>query len=451
VTGVPHDAESERQLLGALLLRPDLMLQVEPVIKKKDLYLESHRLIYDAVSELYHQRNEDLDALQVIQFLADRSLIEQAGGSAYVLKLVEDVMAPGSALIQARRLRSISVRRDLMLLAEQIASDAAHPQEDEAEFLKGVEDKVLSITNANLSHGLLQAREFHDEFIEHIKHLAAARGGLTGTATHFTEFDQLTSGLKGGQLLILAARPSQGKTTLAMNIAANIALKEQKPVVVFSLEMSRIELMMRLVCAEARFSQSDLQRGHVGARMDYLVANIENLFRSPLYIDDSGVVDIWDCRARTRKLALELAQKGQSIGLIIVDYLQLMSDPQSRSQGRQHEVATISRNLKQLARMVDAPVIAVSQMNRSVEQRRGESARPMLSDLRESGAIEQDADIVMFIHHDKFDPDDSSPEALEKRGTAEIIIAKHRNGPTDSFRLAYSPQINRFDNRPGTE
>ena len=442
---VPMDLEAERQVIGSLLLRADLFTQVSSVIEKDDFSREDHRRIYDAVYALYHEGTGEIEPVRVIHYLRDRDLLREAGGDAYILKLAESVMAPASAVMYARRVRSHALRRYLVDAAREIQQDANRPYEDEAQFLKQVEDRILQITNRSTSQGVVRVGDIKDEFVSYVQHLVSARGGHTGLETHFTGFDNLTAGLKGGELIIMAARPGMGKTTLAMNIASNVAVRGKKNVLVFSLEMSRLELMLRLVCAESQFSHSDLKRGNIpgGKEKDILFA-IEQICSSPLHIDDSGTLDIWDCIIRARKLKLELEHRGESLGLVIVDYLQLLSDPESRKMGRQQEVASISRSLKQLSKTVNAPVLALSQMNRSVEQRRGD-ARPQLSDLRESGAIEQDADIVMFIHRDMFS-DDESPEALENRGTAEIIIAKHRNGPVDSFRLAFRPEYNRFDN-----
>ena len=286
----------------------------------------------------------------------------------------------------------------------------------------------------------------------YLQHLLEARGQLTGSATHFTEFDNLTSGLKGGELIILAARPGMGKTTFALNIAANMSQFNKQHVVVYSLEMSNMELMMRLLCADLQFNHSDLKRGNLGGKENAkrILEGIERVCGWPLDIDDSGDLDVWELVTRTRKLKVELDQRGESLGLVVVDYLQLVSDVEARKLGRQHEVAMISRTLKQMAKMLNVPVLALSQMNRSVEQRRGDSARPQLSDLRESGAIEQDADIVMFIHQ-QAQGEAESLDDLENKGTVEVILAKHRAGPVGSFRLAFRPEINRFDNRIASE
>lgn len=440
----------ERQVLGALMLRSDLVVPVTSVLQKSDFYLESHRHLFDAIASLSLSGNTP-DPLQVIQYLKDRDLLQSVLPPEEILSLVENVISAGNAPQLSRRLKNLAVRRELILTVQDISTEAYRPHEDENQFLKSVADKVLKITNQTAADGPVLVRDVKNDFVDYIEQLYKAKGGLSGLATGFLEFDNLTSGLKGGELIVLAARPGMGKTTLAMNMAANIAIKQQKHVLLYSLEMGRLELLLRMLCAEAQMNLADMKKGLVPReKVQQILSTIDKVTSAPLSLEDSGTVDIWDIITLTRKLAVDLDTKGESLGLVIIDYLQLVADPEARSQGRQNEVASVSRSLKQLARMVDVPVIAVSQMNRSVEQRKGDSARPQLSDLRESGAIEQDADMVMFIHREQLKDEDAlSPEQLENRGTAEIIIAKHRNGPVGSFRLAYRPEINRFDNRPG--
>jgi replicative DNA helicase len=447
ISRLPYDLEAERQVLGALMVRPDLILTIAGIVGKDDFYLDGHRNIFEAIQEVGNRSAGDLDAVQIVQFLSDRSLLEKSGGGPYVMQLAQDVMAPGGVSLHARRLKNFALRRSLMNAANSILEDASRPAEDENSFLRSVEDRILRITNSTFSQGIVPVSELKKDFGAYLKNLIEAKGGLTGSATHFTEFDRLTAGLKGGELIILAARPGVGKTTFALNIAANMAQFNRHNVLLYSLEMSRMELIMRLLCSEAQFSNGNLKRGNIhGPDAKRILETIERVCAWPLSIDDSGDLDVWELVTRARKFKVELDQKGEGLGLIIVDYLQLVSDTEARKHGRQHEVATISRTLKQLAKMLNVPVIALSQMNRSVEQRRGDSARPQLSDLRESGAIEQDADIVMFIHQSD-SGEAENMEELENRGTVEVIIAKHRNGPVDSFRLAFRPEINRFDNR----
>ncbi len=450
----PHDIEAERQLLGALLVRSTLIPGIESQLHSEDIYLESHRLLYKTILEQNREGVLDLDSVQVIQRLSDLSHLEEAGGSHYIMSLAQKVLAPSNAAHHAQRIKNLAMRRKLMEAANNIIKNASMPVEDEDAFLHQVEDSILSITNQSLQSGIQSTKSLQEDFQEHITGLLEARGELRGVLTHYKELDRITSGLKEGTLLVIAARPGEGKTTLALNIAANIALMDQKPVLLYSLEMSQMELMMRLLCSRSQINHEELKRGHVNSRrISDLNKSVDDICRAPIYIDDSGDLTIWECMARTRKFKIDLQQQGKKLGLVIVDYLQLMSDPAARSHGRQHEVATISRCLKQLARIVDAPIIAVSQMNRSVEQRK---SRPLLSDLRESGAIEQDADIVMFIHddtkgereQDADEFDDGAMSREEKEGSMEMIIAKHRSGPVGDFRLIFRKAINQFADFP---
>ena len=447
----PHDVETERQFLGALLVRSKLIPEVDSQFKGDDLYLESHRLIYNTILEQNRQGVGDIDAVQVSQRLSDLSRLNESGGTDYILRLAQDVMAPGNVLHHCQRLKSLSMRRRLMEAANSILNESTQPVEDENIFLRRVEDSILRITNESSPLRALSTAELKRDFQKHVKSLLENKGELNGLVTYFRDFDNLTSGLKEGELIVIAARPGLGKTTFALNIASNVALQGQEAVLFYSLEMSQIELMMRLLCAKSALEHDRLKRGQVPVeRQNALHESIDTICKAPIYIDDSGDLTIWDCMARTRKFKVDLEQQGKKLGLVVVDYLQLMSDPEARRMGRQHEVATISRSLKQLARIVQAPIIAVSQMNRSVEQRRGEAARPQLSDLRESGAIEQDADIVMFIHHDQHEDSDevdevpSVEEEAAKKGTVEMIIAKHRNGPVGNFRLIFAQHMNFF-------
>ena len=448
----PYELETERQLLGALLVRNNIVPEIDSQIKSEDFYFESHRLIYNILISESRIGNFEIEPVQISQRLSDLNQIEEAGGANYILGLAQDVIAPGNALRYANRLKNLSMRRKLMEASNKIITEASEPVENEIEFLRNVENQILSITNQSFGTGIISTSQLKTEFEEHLQGLLDAKGNITGIQTYFRDFDRLSSGLKSGELIILAARPGLGKTTFAMNVAANVAILDKQPVLVFSLEMSKIELMMRLVCAKSLIPHDQLKRGQVTKnREGDLKLALDEICQSPLYIDDSGDLSIWECLARTRKFKIDLEQQGKKLGLVVIDYLQLMSDPESRRMGRQQEVATISRSLKQLARMVQVPVIAVSQMNRSVEQRRGEAGRPQLSDLRESGAIEQDADIVMFIHHDYKEPQIEGDgfieeEDLSKKGTVEMIIAKHRNGPVGNFRLIFRPHCNQFDN-----
>ena len=447
----PHDVETERQLIGALMVRSQIIPDIDSQMKSEDLYLESHRLIYNTIIEQNRSGMLDIDAIQVSQRLSDLKNLERSGGTSYVMSLAQNVIAPGNAIKHCQRIKTLSVRRNLIRVANEIVEESSQAIENESSFLRKVEDKILQITNESFSSEILSTAELKLEFQSHIRSLLEAKGKISGLKTGFRDFDKMTAGLKKGELIVVAARPGLGKTTFALNLASNIATEADESILLYSLEMSQIEIMMRLVCSRVQIPHDHLKRGQVNAsRKNDLDIAIDEICRSQIYIDDTGDLSIWECMARTRKFKLDMEQQGKKLSLVIVDYLQLMSDPGARKLGRQHEVATISRCLKQLARIVEVPLIAVSQMNRLVEQRRGRDKRPQLSDLRESGAIEQDADIVMFIHHDQQEDSDEqgavqTEDDLANMGTVEVIVAKHRNGPVGNFRLSFRPHINRFD------
>ncbi|MCS7205005.1 MAG: replicative DNA helicase [Leptospiraceae bacterium] len=445
---LPKDIEAEIQVLGGIMIRPDIFFQISHIIKSEDFFLRSHQIIFKSLEHLIRESDSttEIEPIRFIQYLEDHNKLEEVGGAEYIFSITDKTTSPTNAIHHAIRIHNFSVRRKLIQKLYELANKAFEPHENEASFIKTVEEELLKITGESIVSSIQPIESFKEEFLQYIGKLFEAKGGLTGQPTRFHELDRMTSGIRGGELILLAARPGMGKSTFALNISMNIAMYYQKPVIIFSLEMSRMELILRMLSAEAQINHSDLKRGHIPRhKYDAIKEAIARIFSSPIYIDDTGVLDIWDCIARTRKLEIELRRQGKEPGIVIIDYLQLLSDPETKKFGRQVEVASISRSLKLLAKKTNLPILALSQMNRSVEQRRGENARPQLSDLRESGALEQDADIVMFIHREtQFDQNDA--EDPENFGRAEIIIAKHRNGPLGSFKLAYRPEMFRFDN-----
>lgn len=443
---LPYDLEAEMQVLGSIMIRPDLIFAISNILKSEDFFLNSHQIVFESLENLIKESDHttEIDSIRLIQYLEDHGNLEKVGGAEAIFRISERVLSPSNTMHHAIRIHNLSTRRKLILKLRELEEKAKEPQESESSFLKYAEEEILKITGETITTGIIPIQNLKEEFVDYIAKLLEAKGGLTGQPTRFNELDRLTSGIRGGELILLAARPGMGKSTLALNISMNISMYYQKPVIIYSLEMSRLELLIRMVSADAQINLSDLKKGHIPHNKQETVReSIGRIFSSPIYIDDSGNLDIWECIARTRKLEIELRRQGKEVGLVVIDYLQLISDPESRKFGRQVEVASISRSLKLLAKKTNLPILALSQMNRSVEQRR--DSKPQLSDLRESGALEQDADIVMFIHRE-FYSDPESPEAIENRGKAEIIIAKHRNGPLGSFKLAYRPEMFRFDN-----
>ncbi|MDF3819238.1 replicative DNA helicase [Leptospira sp. 96542] len=440
-----QEIESEKNLIGYLLMR-GVAGKEDLGLKPEDFYLESHRRIYEAMDDLV-QEGVALDIVTVTNQMREKRLFkDESRDLEYITSLYKDSVPYQPLDYYVKRVKRISDRRKYVeTLNEAIDKVKTEPGENDTVF-SVIEQSLMDISRQERTKGLRIVREDSNLLIDYIKTVVAnsqlGGGGINGLKTHFTGLDQATTGLKSHELMILAARPGNGKTTFALNIAANAALKEKKAVVIFSLEMSRLELLLKLISADARIDSYALKAGTLTpAQMSQLKDSIGTITSSKIYIDDSGYLTIQEFSARLRQL-----RTTEEVGLVIVDYLQLMSDPKAAMGGRQQEVANISRGLKQMAREISCPVIALSQMNRSIENR-SKDQRPQLSDLRESGAIEQDADIVCFIYREEMV---KPPEELDpnKKGMAEIIIAKNRAGATMDFPLMFNPKISRFDNVP---
>ncbi|TGM60759.1 replicative DNA helicase [Leptospira vanthielii] len=440
-----QEIESEKNLIGYLLMR-GVAGQEDLGLSPEDFYMDSHRRIFEAVTDLISE-GISIDLVTVTNQMREKRLFkDESRDLEYITSLYKDTVPFQPLDYYVRRVKRISDRRKYVeALNQAIDKVKIEPGENDSVFSL-VEQSLMDISRQERSKGLRKVKDDANALIDYIKNVVAASqngtGGINGLKTHFTGLDMATTGLKSHELMILAARPGNGKTTFALNIAANAALKERKTVVIFSLEMSRIELLLKLISADARIDSYALKAGTLtSAQMTQLKDSIGNITSASLYIDDSGYLTIQEFSARLRQL-----RTTEEVGLVIVDYLQLMSDPKAAMGGRQQEVANISRGLKQMAREVGCPIIALSQMNRSIENR-SKDQRPQLSDLRESGAIEQDADIVCFIYREEMV---KPPEELDpnKRGMAEIIIAKNRAGATADFPLMFNPKISRFDNVP---
>jgi replicative DNA helicase len=434
------DAESEQTVLGSILQSPDIFIDISQIVYPEDFYFETHRLIFTAIFELFDQQKKP-DTMLVISELKNKNLLEKIGNKSAILQIAQ-MSSPIAAPTFARRVRELALRRRLLNEIKDIESNVQNTGTELNDILSKTEKSIVSISDRHTAYNVIHVREIQKEFSEFLDRLKAAKGGITGTPSGFTRLDQLTTGFKGGQLVVLAARPGAGKTTFALNIAQNVATRANKPVLFFSLEMTRLELLLRLVCADAFLDSAKIQKGYFNDNERKKITNsILKMQSSDIYIDDSPDLTSWEFRQRCRRLAGQLKSSNKEIGIIFVDYLQLMTADKNRmSESRQIEVASISRSLKIIAKELNTPVIALSQMNRSIEQR-GKDPRPQLSDLRESGAIEQDADIVMFIHREDMFNFDLPPERANE---AEVIIAKHRAGPTGSVKLAFIKEKNLF-------
>jgi replicative DNA helicase len=428
----PHNEEAEQAVLGAMMLSGEAIAQVADLgLRAGDFYRSGHRAVYEALTDLY-ARGQPVDVVTSKEELLRRGALEAVGGALYLQHLVETVATPASAAHYARIVGDHALLRRLIAAAGEILQGAYGIPEDPEGFADESEGRVYNVSRRHEKDQMVTLRELVHQSMEDLERIHE-RTGLVGLPTGFRDLDETLQGLQKGNLVIVAARPGIGKSSLVTNIARNVAVEAQVPVALFSLEMSRMEIGMRLLCSEARVQWHKVRAGMVAAEdWGRIVEAAEVLDPAPVHIIDTGNATIVDIRAKARRLK---SQHG--LGLIIVDYLQLMSSHQ-RVDNRQQEVAEISRSLKLLAKELEVPVIAVSQLNRDPERRTDK--RPQLADLRESGALEQDSDVVVFIHRDPLSED------AQAKGTAEVIIAKHRNGPVGKITLTWLEHLTLFRN-----
>lgn len=429
----PQSLESERALLGALLLKPDAIHDVSDTIRPDSFYAEKHRIIFEMMREL-SERGEPIDILSLSERLTSTGQLERIGGRAYIAELSGSAPAPGNFAHYADLVSRKSVMRNLIDASYEITEAAYDESQDVVQTLDEAEKKIMAIGNASASHKFIAIAEKLAGAWDRIEDMSKNKDAIRGIPTGFPDLDNLLSGLHPSDLIILAARPSMGKTSLALDIARNTAVRHDVPVGIFSLEMSSEQIVDRMLSAESYVDSWRMRTGAVHAEEDFAKIRdaLENLSKAPIYIDDKPAQNILSMRAVARRLKRE-----RGIGLIIVDYLQLMAPTNTKqSDSMVQQVTEISRSLKQLARELEVPVLALSQLSRAVEQRGG---KPRLSDLRDSGSIEQDADVVMFIHRDdKRNPDSDKPNV------AEILVEKHRNGPTGKADLYFDEKRTSF-------
>jgi replicative DNA helicase len=425
----PQNLEAEESVLGAMMLSGEAIADVVEVVKPDDFYRSANAKIFDTLRSLY-ARGDPVDAITAVEELRRRGMLEEVGGHLYIHELVEQVPTPGAAASYAKIVAQHALLRRLISAAADIIDLAYATPEEPEQVADEAEQRIYQVARHDEKEQVASLRDLVDQAMTDLEKIQNRESAFAGVPTGFRDLDALMSGMQPGNLIVVAARPGVGKSSFVTNMARNVAVEHRSPVAMFSLEMSRWEIGMRLLCAEARVPWDSIRNKRVGADdWSRIVQAAEMLHDAPLSIVDSGNVTIVDIRAKARRLSA----RRQGLGLIIVDYLQLMSHHR-RVDNRQQEIAEISRSLKLLAKELEIPVIAVSQLNRDPERR--QDKRPQLSDLRESGAIEQDADVVMFIHRDDSDP--------AKKGLADLIVAKHRNGPTDSLPLTFLPHLTQF-------
>jgi replicative DNA helicase len=445
--GLPASVEAERSILGAILLDNHSYNEAAERLRAEDFSLDSHRRIYARMAELIDGRHA-VDIVTLSEELARRKEVEAVGGVAYLASLTEGLPRRPSIEEYVRIVKDKSLGRQLIGICSTAITRAADQSDEALTVLDAAESGLLEVSERGITRGFAGIPEIVRDSFGTIDNLYAQQKEVTGLATHYTQFDKMTSGLQASDLIIIAARPSMGKTAWAINIAENAAVRDGKVVAVFSLEMSKESLLRRMLASQALVSMQKIQTGFIPkADRGKLMEALERLAESKIFIDDTPAIALSEMRAKARRLQ---RQQG-GLDLIVIDYLQLMTAATlgagaRRYENRTQEVSAISRGLKALAKELRVPVVALSQLSRASEQRGGDK-KPMLSDLRESGSIEQDADVVAFIHRDSYyNKDENGEEDPDSKNKAEIIIAKQRNGPTGSVHLAYRADCTRFEN-----
>lgn len=429
----PYSIEAEQSVLGSMLLSKEAIFVAAERLRAEDFYKESHRKIFDSILEL-NENGEPVDLITLTELLRSKRQIEQVGGAVYLTTLTEAVPTTSNISYYCDIVQEKSLLRRLIETSSDILSMAYEPKEDVENVLDKAERMIFEIVQKRRVENYFHIKDILLSTFERIEELYNSEGGITGVPTGFYDLDEMTSGFQPSDLILIAARPSMGKTSFALNIAQNAAIRNKIPVAIFSLEMSKEQLVQRMLCSESNVDSHRLRTGRLqDDDWPRLARAMGPLSEAPIYIDDTPAISSIEIRAKARRLK---AEKG--LGLIIIDYLQLMSG-RSNAENRQQEISEVSRSLKALARELSVPVVALSQLSRAPEMRADH--KPVLSDLRESGSQEQDSDLVAFLYRDDYYNPDS-----EKKNIAEIIIAKQRNGPTGTVELVWLAKYTKFAN-----
>ena len=430
----PHDVEAEQAVLGSMLTDKDAVISAIEVLKEDDFYRTDNKSIYEAIMNLYN-RAEPIDIITVKAELESLGKFEQVGGLEYLASLPDKVPTTANAMKYIKIVEEKSTLRNLIKTANEIIELGYDPTEDVSDIMEGAEKKIFNIMQNNDKKSYSPIKDILVDSFTQLEELYNRKQHITGVPSGFTELDYKTAGFHESDLVLIAARPAMGKSAFALNIATNAAVRGNVPVVIFSLEMSKEQMVNRILCSEAMVDSNKVRTGKL-EEDDWtkLAGSIGPLSDAEIYIDDTPGISVMEIRAKCRKLKLE-----KNIGMVVIDYLQLVQGSNRRNGSREQEISEISRSLKILAKELNVPVIALSQLSRAVEQR--PDHRPMLSDLRESGAIEQDADIVMFLYRDDYYNPDS-----EKKDIAEVIIAKHRGGSLGTIELLWLGSYTKFVN-----
>ena len=431
---MPHNLDAERSVLGGILLDNSALFQIMDVVRDEDFYRPAHQKIYQAQMAL-SAKSEPIDEITLVAELRAQQALEMVGGAVYIASLCDRIPTAANIANYARIVREKAILRKLISTATEIATKGYDEADDVDTLLDQAETTIFEIADQREKRGLTPVRDIIKETFKRVEKLYEKRELVTGVPTGYDELDKKLAGLQPSDLLILAARPSVGKTALALNMVCNAAIRHKKGCAVFSLEMSKEQLVMRMLTSEARVDASRLRSGMLTENDWPRLARAAGVIsEAKVFIDDTAAMTVLDMRAKCRRLKAE-----GSLDLVMIDYLQLMRGHGKAMDSREREISEISRGLKAIAKELNVPVVALSQLNRSVESRADK--RPMMSDLRESGAIEQDADVIMFIYRDEV----YNPETTEK-GVAEIIIAKQRNGPIGDVKLRFFHEFTRYEN-----
>ncbi|WP_020617474.1 replicative DNA helicase [Paenibacillus daejeonensis] len=428
----PQNLEAEQAVLGAVLLQGEALITAMERVRSEDFYTAEHQQIFDAMVEL-GEAGQPIDLVTLTAYLQDHQQLEGIGGVSYLAKLVGGVPTAANVDYYAQIVEEKSMLRRLIRTATEIVTDGYAGEDQVSALLSDAEARIMELSNRRSSSGFISIRDVLMEVFEKVEQLYTNKGNASGIPSGFHDLDKMTSGFQRNDLIIVAARPSVGKTAFALNIAQNVGVRARETVAIFSLEMSAAQLVQRMICAESNVDAGRMRTGYLeGDDWEKLTMAIGSLSEAEIYIDDTPGITVADIRAKCRRL-----KKEKGLGMILIDYLQLIQGRGKAGENRQQEVSEISRTLKQIARELEVPVIALSQLSRGVEQR--QDKRPMMSDLRESGSIEQDADIVAFLYRDDYYDKES-----EKKNIIEIIIAKQRNGPVGTVELAFLKNFNKF-------
>ncbi|OGS20407.1 MAG: replicative DNA helicase [Elusimicrobia bacterium RIFOXYA2_FULL_39_19] len=434
----PHSLEAEMAVLGSMLIEKEAVMKALEVLEEQHFYRDTNRKIFRVIKKFYIE-NIPVDTVSVIEELKREQILEDIGGAVYITTLINTVSTAANVDHYAKIVRDKAVVRHLIHAGTQIA-ESGYKASDEPDILVDrAEQMIFSISQFKNEQGFTPVKQLVHDTLTRIESLMSDKRSVPGLPTGFPDLDERTAGLQPSNLVIVAARPSMGKTSFAMNIAANVAIRQNLPVGIFSIETSKEELLFRLICSEAWVNSHEVRRGMLPKKSWTVITSAaEKVYNAPIYIDDTTSISPLDMRTRARRLAAELESRNEKLSMIVIDYIQMMRSS-TRHDSRQQEISEISRSLKGIARELKIPVVALSQLSRKPEEK-GREGVPQLSDLRESGAIEQDADLVMFIYRKEV-----YSKSMEDEGKANIIIAKQRNGPTGEIEMKFFKEYTRFE------